>query len=129
MNLSGKTVSGIVNYYDDLDLDHLLIVCDDFHLPLGRLRFRRNGSHGGQNGLRDIIAQLGTSDFARLRIGIGAPGGEAIGHVLGTFAPDEVDAVNSAIGAAADGLETWAREGIEAAMNTFNAGGQESAPP
>ncbi|MCC7491223.1 MAG: aminoacyl-tRNA hydrolase [Fimbriimonadaceae bacterium] len=121
MNLSGKTVSALLRWYD-LPLDALMVVCDDFHLPLGRLRFRRNGSAGGQNGLSDIIAKLGTNEFARLRIGIAAPTGDAIGHVLGKFAPAEKDTVNQAIARSREALGVWVSQGIDEVMNRYNAG-------
>jgi len=130
MNLSGKSVAAALNFYD-LAVDDLLVVCDDFNLPLGRLRLRRGGSAGGQRGLADIIARLGTPDFARLRLGIAAPRGDAVAHVLGSFAPDERDAIDDAIGQAAQAVELWSREGIDAAMNRFNVAPRaaETEPP
>jgi PTH1 family peptidyl-tRNA hydrolase len=120
MNLSGKSVAAAVRFYD-LDLADLLVVCDDFNLPLGRLRMRREGSHGGQRGLADIMDRLGTNAFARLRLGIEAPRGGAIDHVLGTFAPDEKSIIEEAVARAAQAVECWARDGAETAMNRFNA--------
>jgi PTH1 family peptidyl-tRNA hydrolase len=125
MNLSGKSVAAAVSFYD-LPLDHLMVVCDDLNLPLGRLRLRRDGSHGGQKGLADIIRLLGTNEFPRLRLGIGASERDAIDHVLGTFRPDEQSTVNDAIGRAASAVELWATDGLEAAMNRFNVA---PAPP
>lgn len=120
MNESGTTVAALVNYYR-LELAQLMVVCDDFNLPLGRLRFRREGSHGGQKGLRDIIEKLGTDAFPRLRVGIAAPDGNAIDHVLGTFAPDEVPVVNDALERAVTGLRVWRSDSLEEAMNRCNA--------
>lgn len=121
MNRSGGAVASILHYYD-IPLDRLLVVADDLNLPIGRLRFRRDGSHGGQKGLADTIANLGTDAFARLRVGIGSPDvGDATSHVLGTFGDDEKTIINAAVARAAEGVETWLIEGIEAAMNRYNA--------
>ena len=122
MNHSGRSVGKLVDYYR-LPLENLLVVCDDINLPTGRLRFRRSGSAGGQKGLDDIIRRLGTREFARLRIGIGSPPErmDAADYVLGRFRNDEQELIDRAVQAAADGVETWIREGIEAAMNRYNA--------
>lgn len=120
MNRSGLSVAAAVRYYE-LDLADLMVVCDDFHLPLGRLRIRRNGSDGGQRGLADIIVQLGTNEFPRLRLGITAPDGDPIEHVLGTFRPDEAPVVNTAVGRAVEALDCWAEAGLDEAMNRYNA--------
>src|SRR5438270_427862 len=85
MNLSGRAVAQAVRFYK-LELTDLLVVCDDLSLPLGKLRLRGGGSDGGQKGLRDIAAHLGTEDFARLRIGIGERGPvDAADFVLSRF--------------------------------------------
>lgn len=121
MNLSGRSVGPAVEFYK-LDLSDLLVVCDDFNLPLGKLRFRREGSAGGQNGLADIIRRLGTEEFARLRVGIGPVPEDwnAADFVLGRFAAAEKDIVNEVIVRAANGVECWATNGVEASMNRFN---------
>lgn len=122
MNLSGKSVWPLVDFYK-LPLDDLLVVCDDLNLDPGRLRLRASGSAGGQKGLKDIINRLGSQDFARLRIGIGRPPGRAKAedYVLGKFFPEERELMEGTILAAADGVETWVREGCESAMNQINA--------
>jgi hypothetical protein len=89
-------------------------------LPFGKLRFREQGSHGGHNGLRSVVEELGTEKFSRLRIGIGDPQRQAIDHVLSTFAPDERERLDELIDAAADAVEAWAREGTNKAANRFN---------
>ena len=120
MNLSGRSVRAILDFYK-LPLEQLLVVCDDFNLPLGKLRIRTKGSHGGQNGLRNIQEQLGTDEYTRLRIGVGQPGpGDAVDHVLSKFKPGERKAVEDAIATAAQAALTWIRQGAEAAMNRFN---------
>ena len=93
---------------------------DDFALPFGKLRFREGGSHGGHNGLRSIIDELGNEQFARLRVGIGDPVRNARDHVLSTFAPDEQQRLDELLDAAADGVEAWARDGTSKAANRFN---------
>jgi len=127
MNLSGGPLRAALRQTDaDVSRD-LLVVADDVDLPLGRIRLRRAGSAGGHNGLRDIIASLGSNEFARLRVGIGRAG-ETVDHVLSTFRPGERELADEAIAVAADAAELWLREGIEAAMNAFN-GIDLTAPP
>jgi PTH1 family peptidyl-tRNA hydrolase len=126
MNLSGRAVRQVVDFYK-LPVEHLLVVSDDFNLPLGKLRVRAKGSHGGQNGLRNIQEQLGTDAYPRLRIGVGSPApGEAVDHVLSRFKPAERKAVDDAVAAAAAAVLVWIRRGIEACMNEANAPEQES---
>jgi peptidyl-tRNA hydrolase, PTH1 family len=119
MNLSGRSVRQVVDFYK-LALDDLLIVCDDFALPLGKLRIRTQGSHGGHNGLRSIQEHLGSAAYPRLRIGVGGPDAEAIDHVLGKFKPGERAAIADAIGRATQAVLAWARDGVGASMNRFN---------
>ena len=103
MNLSGRAVRAMLDFYK-LPPDDVLVVCDDFNLPLGKLRVRAKGSHGGQNGLRNIQEQLGTDAYPRLRIGVGQPDpGEAVDFVLGRFKPGEKAAVEEAVEDAAAG--------------------------
>jgi len=120
MNLSGRAVRAVLDFFK-LPLDQVLVICDDFNLPLGKLRIRAKGSHGGQNGLRNIQEQLGTDEYTRLRIGVGEPGpGDAVDHVLSKFKPGERRAVEEAIAVAAQAALTWIRQGTPAAMNRFN---------
>lgn len=98
----------------------LLVVADDIDLPLGRLRLRRSGSAGGHNGLRDIITAFAGNEFSRLRVGVGRAG-EAVDHVLATFKPDERELADEMVQVAADAAERWLTDGIDAAMNEFNA--------
>ncbi len=121
MNRSGQSVWQAVDFYK-LPLADLLVVCDDFNLPLGKLRFRREGTSGGQRGLEDIIGRLGTSSCSRLRLGIGPVSDrwDAADFVLGRFDKVEKETIGEAILTAADGVECWAAEGIETAMNRFN---------
>src|SRR5262245_56029472 len=109
MNLSGQCVRQLVDFYQ-LPLEDLLVVCDDINLPLGKLRARARGTHGGHNGLRDIQNHLGTAAYARLRIGVGTPREEAIDHVLGRFAVSERPMIEEAIATAAQAVLVWIDE-------------------
>jgi PTH1 family peptidyl-tRNA hydrolase len=106
-----------------LKQEELLVVCDDFHLPLARLRLRPQGSAGGQKGLADIIRRLGSEQFPRLRVGVGElpVGWDAADFVLSKFKKDELPEIDVAVGRAADAITLWAREGLAVAMNQFNA--------
>jgi PTH1 family peptidyl-tRNA hydrolase len=119
MNLSGGALKAALRQTDADPANDLLVVTDDVDLSLGRIRLRRSGSAGGHNGLRDIIAALGTDEFSRLRVGIGR-NGETVDHVLATFRPGERTLATEAVALAADAAERWLRDGIEAAMNEFN---------
>ncbi len=128
MNLSGRAVRAALDFYK-LSVEQLLVVCDDFNLPLGKLRVRAKGSHGGQNGLRNIQDQLGTDGYARLRIGVGQPGvGEAVDFVLSRFKPAERAAANDAVAKAVQAAAVWATSGIEECMNRFNGGDDPQQP-
>jgi PTH1 family peptidyl-tRNA hydrolase len=120
MNLSGRAVRAILDFYK-LPIEQVLVVCDDFNLPLGKLRIRKKGSHGGQNGLRNIQEQVGTDNYCRLRIGVGQPEpGEAVDFVLSKFRPGERQATDEAVALAAQAVLVWVRQGADAGMNRFN---------
>ena len=121
MNLSGHAVGELLRYFK-IDLSDLLIVVDDVNLELGRLRTRRAGSAGGHNGLKSLIAQLGTDEFARLRVGVGRGEGrrDLADHVLATFDPEERTIVAETVGRTADAVELFVAEGIGPVMNRFN---------
>jgi PTH1 family peptidyl-tRNA hydrolase len=121
MNLSGASLLAARDFYK-IDHDNILVLCDDFQLPTGTIRLRASGSAGGQNGLADVLARLGTNDVPRLRIGIGpvSSGWKTADFVLGRFAKDERETVDSMLERAADAAEEWAALGIEAAMNRYN---------
>lgn len=120
MNLSGRAVRAVLDFYR-LTVEQLLVVCDDFNLPLGKIRLRAKGSHGGQNGLRNVQDCLGTDAYSRLRVGVGRPEhGEAVDFVLSRFRPGERPVVEEAVATAAQAALVWVRHGIEAAMNRFN---------
>jgi len=120
MNESGRSVQAAAAW-NDLGIENIFVVCDDLELEPGRLRIRRKGSSGGHNGLKSIACCLGTTEFARLRVGIGRPRSEdAIDHVLTTFAKAEQEIIAEAVGNAAEAVRCWAGEGIESCMNRFN---------
>ena len=126
MNLSGRAVRAALDFYK-LPPEQLLVVCDDFNLPLGKLRVRAKGSHGGQNGLRNIQDQLGTDAYARLRVGVGQPAaGEAVDFVLSKFKPGERAAAAAAVSVAAQAVLAWVRGGTEVCMNRFNGPADEN---
>ena len=121
MNLSGHAVVELLRYFK-IDRSDLLVVVDDVNLELGRLRARAEGSAGGHNGLKSLIAQLGTAEFARLRVGVGRGGDrrDLADHVLAAFDPEERTIVAEAVGRTADAVELFVAEGIGAVMNRFN---------
>ncbi len=123
MNASGGSVLEARDFYK-IDNDNILVVCDDFALPLAKLRLRGKGSSGGQNGLDDVLRRLGTNEIPRLRIGVGPlpPGRDAAGYVLGKFTKEEQPEIADAIDRAAGAVECWAREGLAMAMSRYNAG-------
>jgi len=120
MNLSGRCVREVLDFYQ-LPLEALLVVCDDVNLPLGKLRFRARGSHGGHNGLRDIQNHLGTTEYARLRIGVGSSGErDLVNHVLGRFGPSEQAVMDDAVRTAAQAVMIWVERGTDVCMNQYN---------
>ncbi len=121
MNLSGSAVLAARDFYKIAESD-MLVTCDDFNLPLDTIRLRPSGSAGGQNGLADILARLGSTSVPRLRLGIGpVPAGwKPADFVLGKFARPERDAVAVMVERAADAVEEWLTRGIQAAMNRYN---------
>jgi PTH1 family peptidyl-tRNA hydrolase len=120
MNLSGQAVAAVGAFYK-IPLDSILVVLDDFALPLGKLRFRPSGSAGGHHGLQSVIEHLGTQAVARLRVGIGAAQSQdPVDHVLGRFRPEEKTLLTETLDRAVDGIECAQSMGISAAMNAFN---------
>ena len=119
MNLSGIAVRKVLAR-QRAPLEDLLVVVDDFDLPLGRMRLRELGSAGTHNGLRSIIGELGNHKFARLRVGIGVPSRTAKDHVLTRFSAHERAVLSEALDAAADAVEDWARDGSARASNKWN---------
>jgi len=132
MNESGRSIRAALDWFD-LSADQVLVLVDDMDLPLGRLRIRAKGSAGGHNGLKSTIQHLGTQEFARLRIGIGAPGRSAeerkartVSHVLGSFNACEQPLLQDVLDEVLSGLELIQRQGLERAGNRLN--GLQLAP-
>ena len=121
MNNSGQSVAPLARFYK-IPLEHILVVHDDLDLPFGSLRLRPLGGTGGQKGMESIVAQLGTREFPRLRVGIGRPPGrmDPADYVLHNFDPDEQDVLPELLGHAVDAVRSFVLEGIEIAMNRFN---------
>ena len=126
MNESGRSIRAALDWFG-LEVDQLLVLVDDMDLPLGRLRLRRSGGAGGHNGLRSTIAHLGGQDFARLRIGIGAPAvnpverkQRTVGHVLGRFSPAEQPLLEEVLDEVLEGVALMQRLGLERAGNRLN---------
>ena len=120
MNLSGDAVGKLFAFYKIAPHD-LLVIYDDLDLPLGKMRLRSRGSAGGHHGMESIIARVGTSDFPRLRVGIGRPNPDAdIDHVLGSFDADERTVMDETFARAVGAIDAWLADGIAAAMNRFN---------
>jgi PTH1 family peptidyl-tRNA hydrolase len=128
MNNSGESVAGLTRYFD-VASDDLLVVVDEAALPFGKLRARARGSAGGHNGLKSIIERLGTTEFSRLRLGVGRGDGrrDLADHVLARFERGEQADLEALITRAADAAEMFAAEGILKVMNAFNPDAPASA--
>lgn len=122
MNRSGEAVAAAARFYR-IPPERILVVADDVNLELGRLRVRRAGSAGGHHGLESVIERLGSSDFPRVRVGVGTPEAaiDRVAYVLGRFRPEEIAPLTLALRRAAEAVEVWLTEGVEAAANRFNA--------
>ena len=121
MNLSGQSIQGLVHFYK-LPLDHILVAHDDLDLQFCTIRLRPGGGAAGQKGIKSTIEQLGTPDFARLRMGIDRPPGrmDAAAYVLQEFSPKEVSAVTEMLDRAVEAAITWSTQGLNASMNKYN---------
>ena len=122
MNLSGGPVRDMVNFFKINPEKELIVISDDIDLEPGQLRIRKQGSAGGHNGLKDIIQKLGTQNFIRIKIGVGAKpqGWDLADHVLSRFPDSERKLVDEAIREAADAVEKIIAQGPDAAMNEYN---------
>ena len=120
MNLSGFPLQALCAYYN-IDYQDVLVIFDDMDLPCGFIRLRREGSHGGHNGMRSIIEQTGTDKINRLKMGINHPlFGNGADYVLGSFSAEEKEEIKMAVAEAADAALVWATEGMGAAMRKYN---------
>lgn len=122
MNLSGESVKSAVEFYQ-IGMDELIVVYDDVSLSPGQLRIRRAGSAGGHNGIKNIIAQLGTQEFPRVKVGVGEKPErmDLADYVLSHFSKGEWEMMEEAFKEAADAVEVMIADGVDAAMNRFNA--------
>ncbi len=123
MNLSGESVESLLSYYKLDPEEEMLVIYDDISLAPGNLRIRKKGSAGGHNGIKNIIAQTGTQNFLRIKVGVGEKpkGWDLADYVLGRFDKDDRAAVEEAIGHAVLAAELMLQGEVDAAMNEFNA--------
>ena len=124
MNLSGEAVGQAAAFYH-LPADHVLVISDEMSLPVGKIRIRPKGSAGGHNGLKSIISSLGTDEFPRIRLGVGAPPHPDYAvkdWVLSVFRDQDAEAIAHAAEQAAEAVETYIKFGSEKAMNKYNGG-------
>ncbi len=125
MNKSGQAVRAVLDWYK-LEPTAVLVIYDDMDLPTGRLRMRLSGGAGGHNGMKSIIAHLGTKEFPRLRVGVGSADksgdrdGAVVSHVLGRFSPEDRKIVDAVIPMAVDAVDLSLRKGVERSMNLYN---------
>ena len=121
MNNSGEAVGAIARYYK-VDLDDIYIICDDLDLPPGKTRIRKKGASGGHNGIKSLIAHLGSENFNRFRIGVGHPqdGHTVVEHVLSRPYGEDIQKIEDAKIHTADSIESALKDGVDHAMNVFN---------
>ena len=119
MNLSGESIREVINFYK-ISNEEVIVIYDDISLEVGRLRIREKGSHGGHNGIKSIIANLGTDVFPRVKIGVGGPKGDLVSHVLGKFSNSEIEVLRESIMATSEAVATILSRDTKEAMNKFN---------
>lgn len=119
MNLSGESIREVINFYK-ISNEEVIVIYDDISLEVGRLRIREKGSHGGHNGIKSIIANLGTDVFPRIKVGVGAPKGNLVSHVLGKFSEDEIEVLRETIKASSDAVSIMMKADTKEAMNKLN---------
>ncbi len=119
MNLSGESVREVLDFYK-LTEEDILVIYDDISLEVGRLRIREKGSAGGHNGIKSIIAHLGTDIFSRIKIGVGQPKGNLVNHVLGKFPSEDRTYLNEVLDVVVSASEVVIKDGTKEAMNKFN---------
>jgi PTH1 family peptidyl-tRNA hydrolase len=120
MNLSGRSVAEVSRFHK-IPSEEIIVVHDDLDIPFGRVRLKKGGGHGGHNGLRSILSDIGTGDFIRLRIGIGRPvRGDVVDYVLQPFSVNEMQDLASVLDGAVDTLESVFSDGLEKTMSLYN---------
>ena len=122
MNLSGESIRELVDYFKVDPKEELLVIYDDVSLDVGQLRIRKKGSAGGHNGIKNIIAHLGTQEFPRIKVGVGdkPPRMDLADYVLSRFSKEDREKMEQAFKDAADAVEVMITDGADAAMNRFN---------
>lgn len=120
MNISGQSVRPLMRRHN-IDIENLLVIADDMDMPSGAAKIKPKGSAGGHKGHKSIISSLGTQDYARLKIGVRDGEGKALEHVLDRPNPESRAKISEAIEAAADAVEAWLADGLDAAMNQLNS--------
>ncbi|MDB2160981.1 aminoacyl-tRNA hydrolase [Clostridium butyricum] len=119
MNLSGESIREVVDFYK-LSNDDVLVIYDDISLDVGRLRIREKGSAGGHNGIKSIIAHLGTDIFPRIKVGVGQPDVDLVNYVLGKFTKEEMEVLNESIDASTKAAKEIISNDVKTAMNIYN---------
>ena len=119
MNLSGESIGEVANFYK-IPHEDIVVIYDDISLDIGKLRIRVKGSAGGHNGIKSIISCLGGDMFPRVKVGVGAPKGNLVSHVLGKFTPEERTILNKALEASSEAAITIMTKDTNEAMNKFN---------
>ena len=119
MNLSGESIREVVDFYK-LSNDDVLVIYDDISLDVGRLRIREKGSAGGHNGIKSIIAHLGTDIFPRIKVGVGQPNVDLVNYVLGKFTKEDMEVLNESIDASTRAAKEIISNDVKTAMNIYN---------
>ena len=119
MNLSGEAVHEAAQFYK-IPADHVIVISDDIALPLGKIRVRGSGSAGGHNGLKNIIAHLGTDKFPRVKVGVGAPEHDIVDWVIGSFSAQERKVIDGLLDRVIDAAECIITDGVMSAQNRYN---------
>ncbi len=120
MNLSGEALRPFLDYYK-IDVEDIVVIYDDLDLPVGKIRLRLKGGHGGHNGIKSLISHLGTNEFKRIRVGIDRPQHETVvSYVLGKFREEEKRELQNAILKAADACKYWLKHDFIEVMNKYN---------
>ncbi|MBV4429012.1 aminoacyl-tRNA hydrolase [Clostridium tyrobutyricum] len=119
MNLSGESVSELASFYK-IDSKNIIVIQDDISLPIGKIRIRQKGSHGGHNGIKNIIQNLNTDQFVRIKIGVGQPNMNIVSYVLGKFEKDDRKHIEKVFKIVGDVVKCIIIEGVPEAMNKFN---------
>lgn len=119
MNLSGESIREVVDFYK-LTCEDIVVIYDDISLDIGRLRIREKGSAGGHNGIKSIIAHLGTDVFPRIKVGVGQPNVDLVNYVLGKFTDEEMEVLSESIDASTKAVSEIIKYDVNTAMNKFN---------